>query len=70
MYSIKVKFFGLFFEMLLIGKKSFSLEKLEENYKNFIDAIIKAKPKGAKGTYLKGIFISFTMGPSLKIINK
>ena len=53
-----------------IGKKSFSLEKLEENYKNFIDAIIKAKPKGVKGTYLKSIFISFTMGPSLKINNK
>ena len=53
-----------------IGKKSFSLDKLEENYKNFIDAIIKAKPKGAKGTYLKSIFVSFTMGPSLKIINK
>jgi large subunit ribosomal protein L1 len=53
-----------------IGKKSFSLEKLEQNYKNFIDAIIKAKPKGVKGTYLKSIFISFTMGPSLKISNK
>ena len=53
-----------------IGKKSFEIKKLEDNYKSFIDAIIKAKPKGAKGTYLKSIFISCTMGPSLKIVNK
>ncbi|MBJ57348.1 MAG: 50S ribosomal protein L1 [Rickettsiales bacterium] len=53
-----------------IGKISFSDDKLSQNISFFIDAVIKAKPKGAKGTYLKAIFISPTMGPSLKILNK
>ena len=52
-----------------IGKVSFSEEKLEKNISNFIDAIIKAKPSGAKGNYLKGIYVSSTMGPSLKVAN-
>ena len=53
-----------------IGKVSFAEDKLENNITNFVDAIIKAKPGGAKGNYLKDIYISSTMGPSLKLSNK
>ena len=47
---------------------SFAEEKLEKNIDNFVDAIIKAKPSGSKGNYLKDIYISSTMGPSLKLL--
>ncbi len=50
-----------------IGKASFSEEQLYENAKAFIDAIIKAKPTGAKGTYMKKISLSSTMGVGLKV---
>ncbi|MBQ8660950.1 MAG: 50S ribosomal protein L1 [Alphaproteobacteria bacterium] len=50
-----------------IGKASFSEEQLYENAKAFIDAIIKAKPAGAKGTYMKKISLSSTMGVGLKV---
>lgn len=50
-----------------IGKASFDATKLEENYKVLMDAIIKAKPASAKGTYVKSIVISSTMGPGIKI---
>ena len=51
-----------------IGKLSFSEDKLKENITYFIDTIIKAKPKGAKGNYLKDIYLSPTMGPINKNI--
>ena len=50
-----------------VGKASFTPEALEENIRAFADAVIKAKPTGAKGNYLKRIAISSTMGPGVKI---
>lgn len=50
-----------------IGKASFGKARLLENLKAFMDAIIKAKPEAAKGTYLKGLTISTTMGPGIKV---
>ena len=51
-----------------IGKVSFGQEKLEENLKVIMDAIIKAKPAAAKGQYIKSASISTTMGPGIKIV--
>ena len=50
-----------------VGKASFDEAKLVENVKAFIGAVAKAKPAGAKGTYLKKIAISSTMGPGVTI---
>ena len=50
-----------------IGKVSFDEEKLLENAKAFLDAVIKAKPPAAKGQYIKSITLSNTMGPGIKI---
>lgn len=50
-----------------LGKASFSEDALYENAKAFIDAIIKAKPTGAKGTYMKKISLSSTMGVGIKV---
>src|SRR6186997_1945328 len=50
-----------------IGKASFSEGDLKENFTAFMDAIVKAKPSGAKGKYLQKIAISSTMGPGVKI---
>ncbi len=50
-----------------IGKASFSEEQILENAKAFIDAIIKAKPTGAKGTYMKKVSLSSTMGVGIQV---
>lgn len=50
-----------------IGKVSFSLKELLENYAVLVDAVMKSKPASAKGKYIKSIYISATMGPSIKI---
>jgi len=50
-----------------IGKASFGAEKLTENFKTLMGAVIKAKPAAAKGQYLKSISISSTMGPGIKV---
>ena len=49
-----------------IGKVSFGAEKLLENYDAIMNAIVKAKPAASKGTYLKSITLSSTMGPGVK----
>jgi large subunit ribosomal protein L1 len=50
-----------------IGKTSFTQDALEANVKAFIDALNKAKPSGAKGTFVKRISLSSTMGPGVKV---
>ncbi|AEH44160.1 ribosomal protein L1 [Thermodesulfatator indicus DSM 15286] len=50
-----------------VGKVSFGPQKILENLAAFFDAIIKAKPSGAKGQYIKNITLSTTMGPGIKI---
>ncbi len=49
-----------------VGKVSFGADKLEENINTLMEAIIKAKPSAAKGTYLKSVVLSSTMGPGVK----
>lgn len=51
----------------IIGKVSFDADKLVENLNIFVNTIIKVKPAAVKGTYIKGITITTTMGPSIKI---
>ncbi|MDH7579075.1 MAG: 50S ribosomal protein L1 [Bacillota bacterium] len=50
-----------------IGKASFPLENLLENFRTLMDAVIKAKPAAARGQYLRSITVSSTMGPGIKI---
>ena len=50
-----------------IGKISFGTEKLMDNFQTFVAAIIKAKPSAAKGTYLRSVAVTSTMGPGIKI---
>ena len=54
---------------LAIGKVSFGPAKLKENYTAIMDALVKAKPAAAKGQYIKGIAITTTMGPGIKVAN-
>ncbi|TEB08906.1 50S ribosomal protein L1 [Pelotomaculum propionicicum] len=50
-----------------IGKVSFETEKLVENLRTLVDALVRAKPAAAKGQYMKGISLSSTMGPGVKV---
>ena len=50
-----------------VGKASFSAEKLVQNIKAFADAVQKAKPTGAKGTFINRVAVSSTMGPGVKV---
>jgi large subunit ribosomal protein L1 len=50
-----------------IGKASFTAEQLSENLRALMEAIIKAKPASAKGIYIRSLFLSSTMGPSVKV---
>ena len=50
-----------------IGKASFGVEKLEQNFNTLVDAVVKAKPAAAKGQYLKSITVASTMGPGIRV---
>ena len=50
-----------------IGKASFGVEKLSDNFNTLLNAVIKAKPAAAKGQYLKSVVVTSTMGPGIKI---
>lgn len=52
---------------VMIGKKSFGLEKLKDNFKTLLNVIIKAKPPTSKGTYIRNITLSGTMSPSIAL---
>ena len=55
---------------VIFGKKSFGRDKLLENATAIMDAIVKAKPAAAKGTYLKSVAVATTMGPGIKVSYK
>jgi large subunit ribosomal protein L1 len=50
-----------------VGKTSFDSKQIEENMRAFIEAIVKAKPAAAKGTYIKSAYVSATMSPSVRL---
>ncbi|BCW88924.1 50S ribosomal protein L1 [Alphaproteobacteria bacterium SO-S41] len=50
-----------------VGKASFTEDALKQNIRAFVDSVVKAKPTGAKGTYLKKIALSSTMGPGVRV---
>jgi len=51
-----------------VGKVSFGTEKLTENLSTLIDAVVRAKPAAAKGTYIRSIVVSTTMGPGIRMV--
>ena len=53
-----------------VGKIQFAADDIVKNFATLADAIIKAKPSSAKGTYVKSVYITTTMGPSIKLDNK
>ena len=53
-----------------LGKMKFSTEDLMKNYATLADAVLKAKPSAAKGTYLKSVYLATTMGPGIKLDSK
>ena len=63
--DFKVDKFGIVHST--VGKASFSAEKLAENTREFLQTINKLKPASAKGTYIKSIYLSSTMSPSVRI---
>lgn len=50
-----------------VGRVSFGVEKLSENFKSLIESIVRLKPSASKGVYLKGVSVSTTMGPGVKL---
>jgi large subunit ribosomal protein L1 len=50
-----------------IGKASFETEKLVENFNTIFETMVKVKPAAAKGTYMKNVAVTSTMGPSVKV---
>lgn len=50
-----------------IGKRSFAVERLVDNLQAFMDAIVRAKPSAAKGTYVRSVTVSSTMGPGVRV---
>ncbi len=50
-----------------IGRVSFGVEKLAENAQSLLDVVMRAKPSTSKGVYLKGIALSTTMGPGIRV---
>jgi len=51
-----------------IGKISFDNQKIKENFQAFLDTIKKLKPAGVKGTYIKNVYLTSSMGPSVKVV--
>ena len=66
--DFKVDKFGIIHSR--IGKASFKASQIADNAKEFINTIVKLKPAAAKGTYIKSIYLSSTMSPSIKIDSK
>ncbi len=50
-----------------IGKASFDIDKLVENFRTLMEAVLKAKPSSSKGQYLKSVVVTSTMGPGVKV---